>query len=31
MPVSKLKMLNYGMVGFLIGFPGPILVYNLLA
>lgn len=27
---SRMKMLSYGMLGFLIGFPGPVLAYNLL-
>jgi hypothetical protein len=29
-PVSKLKMFNYSLIGFLIGFPGLIAAYNLL-
>ena len=27
---SKMKMLSYGALGFLLGFPGPILAYNML-
>jgi hypothetical protein len=30
LPVSKLKMFNYGLMGFLVAFPGGIGVYNLL-
>jgi hypothetical protein len=27
-PVSKIKMLNYGLIGFLAGFPGAVLAWN---
>jgi hypothetical protein len=27
---SKMKMFNYGLIGFLVGFPGLMLAYNLL-
>lgn len=27
---SRMKMLSYGMIGFLMGFPAPVLAYHML-